>query len=380
MKKNNLAGEYSLIFLCARLNINKPIRNEIRNLLNGPLNWDKIQEISIHHEILTFLYYNLNRLNLQNLIPEKIFALMKNYHYSNLIRNSLLEKEVALILKSSGSAGITIIPFKGFSLIQTLYRGNPELRIMADVDILVKETEFPKIKNILLQTGYTENTDPAENKIIFETVFSKKLSANLSSIIEIHTALSPARPHPVKLPQLWERTREITINGQKIPLLSAEDTFLSLTLHLRRHLRRLTLKFIVDISELLSANGENLDWNYIKKSAQDNHIITTVYLSLYAVKELLDLPVPAKILDEFRPNIIKSALISLAINKHNFFTLKKRQAVFLRFLLFDRLLDFCLYLWRVSFIERFIAGRTLKKTKINTIPRIPIKNIVETRK
>jgi len=389
MKNNNIASEYRLIFLCARLKINEPAKNEIRNLLNDPLDWDKIIEISSRQEILPFLYYNLNRLNLQNFIPQEMFTIMKNYHYSNLVRNSLLEKEALLILESAGSEGITVIPFKGFSLIQTLYQAHPQLRIMADIDILVKEAEFQKtrkspaaitlddfrsgtgkyfilsctVKNILLRRGYIENTDTAEDKIHFETVFSKTLSTNLSSIIEIHTALSPARPHRIKLPQLWERTQEKTVNGQKLLLLSAEDTFLSLALHLRRHLRRLTLKFIVDISELLSANAEKLDWNYIKKSAKNNHIITTVYLSLYASKELLGMAVCAKTLNEFRPNIIKSFLISLVINKHNFFTLKKWQASFLRFLLFDRLLDFGLYLWRVSFLERFIASRALKKRK-----------------
>ncbi|MDD5477768.1 MAG: nucleotidyltransferase family protein [Candidatus Omnitrophica bacterium] len=380
MNERKIPSEHKLILLCTRLKINEPNRNEILGLLNGPLNWNRIREFSVRQEILPFLYYNLNRLNLQDSIPQEMFAIMKNYHYSNLVRNSMLEKEAALILKSANSAGITIMPFKGFSLIQTIYQSNPELRIMVDVDILVKETEFPKIKNILTQTGYIENTDTIGNKIAFENVFSKKLSASFSSIIEIHTELSPARPYPLKLPQLWERTREININSQKISLLSAEDTFLSLALHLRRHLRRLTLKFIVDISELLSASGENLDWKYIKKSAQDSHMITTVYLSLYITKELLDMPVAGKILNEFRPNIIKNALISLSINKHNFFTFKKWQATFLRFLLFDRLLDFFLYLWRVSFVERFIGRRARKKTKTNAIPRIPIRNIVETRK
>ncbi len=380
MKKNSVNFEYKLIFLCARLRINESIQNEIRNLLNSPLNWDKIKEISIRNEILPFLYYNLNQPRLQDFVPKEMFALMKNYHYANLIRNSFLEKEVSLILKSAGSAGITIIPFKGFSLIKTLYRNNPELRIMADIDILVKESEFQKIKNILLQTGYVDNTDTTENKVHFETVFSKMLSVNLSSIIEVHTKLSPARPRPIKIPQLWKRTQQKTINGQKLFLLSGEDTLLSLALHLRRHLRRLTLKFIVDISELLNTSGEKLDWEYIKKTAKNNHILTTVYLSLYTAKELLDMSVPAKILNEFRPNIIKSALISLSLNKHNFFTLKKWQAGFLRFLLFDRLLDFYFYLWRVSLVERFLAAGALKKTKTNAIQKIPIKNIVETRK
>ncbi|MFH1191355.1 MAG: nucleotidyltransferase family protein [Candidatus Omnitrophota bacterium] len=380
MKKDSLACEYRLIFLCARLKINESIQDEILNLLNGPLNWNKIIAISSHQEILPFLYYNLNRLNLQDFVPEKMFAIMKNYHYSNLIRNSLLEKEASLILKSAGSEGITIIPFKGFSLLQTLYRDNPELRIMVDTDILIKEAEFRETKNILAQAGYTKNTSAAENKIHFETVFSKKLTANFSSIIEVHTALSPVRPYPIKLPELWERTQEKTINGQKILLLSAEDTFLSLTLHLRRHVRRLTLKFIVDIAELLNKYENKLDWSYIAKAAKNNHITITVYLALYLARELLDANAPAKVISQFRPNIIKRALINLFINKHNFFILKKWQANFLRFLLFGRFLDFCLYLWRVSFLERFIAGGALKKTRTNAIQKIPIKNIVETRK
>ncbi len=380
MKKEKIFSEYRLIFLCTRLKINEPTRNAIRNLLSVPLNWNKIIEISSHQGIMPFLYYNLTRLNLKNLIPNEIFTIMKNYHYSNHIRNSLLAREVLLILKSAVSIGITIIPFKGFSLLQTLYRNNPELRIMVDTDILIKETEFQETKNILAQTGYIENNTTAKNKIHFETCFSKKLSANLMSFIEIHTALSPARPYPIKLPELWERTQEKTVNGQKILLLSAEDTFLSLALHLRRHVRRLTLKFIVDIAELLNNYENELNWGYIAKAAKNNHIIITVYLALYLAKELLDANVTANVISQFRPNIIKRALINLSINRHNFFILKKWRAVFLRFLLFDRLLDFCLYLWRVSFIERFIAGGALKKDRTNAIQKIPAKNTVEAKK
>lgn len=380
MGKNTIASEYRLIFLCTRLKINEPTQNEIRNLLSMPLNWKRIIEISAHQSIIPFLYYNLNRLNLKNLVPNEIFAIMKNYHYSNYIKNSLLAREVLLILKSAVSIGITIIPFKGFSLLQTLYRNNPELRIMVDTDILIKETEFQAIKNILTQTGYIENNSTAENKIHFETCFSKKLSANLMSFIEIHTALSPGRPYPIKLPELWERTQEKTVNGQKILLFSAEDTFLSLALHLRRHVRRLTLKFIVDIAELLNNYENELDWGYIAKAAKNNHIIITVYLALYLARELLNANVTANVISPFRPNIIKSALINLSINRHNFFILKKWRVVFLRFLLFDRLLDFCLYLWRVSFIERFIAGRALKKDRTNAIQKIPAKNTVEASK
>lgn len=376
MGKNSFANECRLICLCARLKTSGLAQNEISLLLNGPLDWNKIKDLSIRHEILPFLYYNLKRFNLQNLIPEKISALTRNCYYGNLLRNTRIEKEVSFILESAAKEGITIIPFKGFSLIQTLYRSNPGLRIMVDVDMLIKKEDFQKTKNILIQFGYrtshSGNSGQKKNKIPFEIIFSKTLSEKLISIIEIHSALSPARPYPLKLPELWKRTRETSLYGRKISLLSAEDTFLSLAMHLRRHLRRLTLKFIIDPAELLDNRGNGLDWGYIAKASKDTRIKTTVYLALYLAKELLDANAPDKILKQFYPNIIKRALINFLINKRNFFTLKKTQAVFLRFLLFDRLSDLYVYLLRVSFFERFIIERAFGKT--DTKQKTPAKN------
>jgi hypothetical protein len=185
------------------------------------------------------------------------------------------------------------------------------------------------------------------------------LSSNQSIAIEIHKALAPPRPYEINLPCLWERTRERELNNQNVSYLSLEDTFLSLVLHLRRHTRprRLALKFAVDIAELLNTNGENFDWSYIKESARNNHIITTVYLSLYLAKEILDSNISPEILNEFRPNIIKNIFIRLTINRHNFFHLQNWQGVFLRLLLFDNPMDFLLYLWRISFLERFVTRR-----------------------
>jgi len=128
--------------------------------------------------------------------------------------------------------------------------------------------------------------------------------------------------------------------------------------HLRIHTRQITLKFIVDLAELLNKYANTLDWPYIEESAKDNHITTVLYLSLYLTKELLNAPVPPQILHKFCPHNIKRMFLHLALNKNNFFTFNKCRGTFLRFLLFDTALDFLLYLWRVSFLERFINEKT----------------------
>ncbi len=366
MFKKETPDEYKLIFFISRLKIDSSSHREIRKLISNSINWNRIIEISNRQQILPFLYYNVTKLNLQNIIPQDIFAEMKNCYFSNILRISMLEKEISRILELTNRKGITLIPFRGFSLSQTLYF-NSGLRIMVDVDILIKKGHLQEIKNILAHLGYKESADDSSKSLLYSNeyiaVFSKTLLANQNIVIETHYALAPPRPYAINLPCLWERAQERNLNGQKVFYLSLEDTFLSLVLHLRRHTRprRLALKFIVDLAELLNINAEKLDWEYIKESAENNHIVTTVYLALYLTNELLEASVSPKILNEFRPNIITRVFIHFTINKYNFFTLKEWQGIFLRLLLFDNPIDFFLYLWRVSFLKKSVTRRSLGK-------------------
>ena len=339
--------------LLSRLKITFALQQEIKKLLLDYIDWGFAIKTSKHHDILPFLYYNINELALQSLIPADIFLYMKNYYYSNLKKNILIEKEIYSLLKTINSKDIAIIPFKGFALIQTLYH-NPGLRVMADIDLLIRETDLERLKIILTESGYIENQEHNEPNV---KVFLKQFLSNRIIIIEIHDAIVPARPYKLDLPDLWNRAQEKIINNEKIFYLSPEDTFLSLALHLRRHTRRLTLKFILDIAELLNAEGEKLDWHYIIVSAKNNRIVTTIYCSIYLAKELLGASASIGILNNFKPNVIKCTLMRYIITKYNFFDLERWQGILLRFLLFDNILDFVVYLWRASLLERFIKNQ-----------------------
>ena len=339
--------EYKIILLCARLNLDSPAQQELKKLLRPSVDWGKIIKTAKQQEILPFLCCHLNHPDFQNSIPQKISTKLKHYYHANMIRNLLYEREISAILKITNSRNIDIMPFKGFALIQTLYN-NPAIRNMVDVDILIKENDFQEIKNIFGHAGYKIN----------ETVLSKMLRPKEYIVIEIHSMIVPPRPYKINHTYLWERAKEINLNGRKLLCLSDEDTFLSLALHLRRHTRRLTLKFIVDIAELLNKVQNNLGWPYIIKSAKGIHIMATIYTSLYLSKELLDSYLPDdKILNEFRPGFIKRTAIRFIVNKRNFFELKKWRGTLLRILLFDSPKDFLLYLWRVSFLEKILGKR-----------------------
>lgn len=229
MLRREIPNEYKLILLITRLEINNSIDQEIRKLLNNLINWNEIIKVSNHQQILPFLYYNIGKLNLQNFIPQDIFAEMKNCYYANLNRNIILEKEISLILELTNRKGINIIPLKGFDLLQTLYH-NPSLRIMADVDILIKQNQFQEIKRILNQLGYHQN--PEENiaeeyyhKILHETTFSKTLSPNQFLAIDIHRTIIPPRPYRLDLPASGKEPKKKPFTAKKYSLYRKKIRF-----------------------------------------------------------------------------------------------------------------------------------------------------------
>ncbi len=359
-----LKNEYGLIYLFSRLKINEPELQEIKNILSKTLDWEKLRNISLKQQVYQFLYYNLKESGTSGLIPSKILDETKSAYYANLIRNLSLEKEILLISEKAKTKNLQIIPFRGTSAIYGVYN-NPALRQMADVDILVKPEDFQSVKNILLETGYQEHDSEGHSMDDGSiTSFFKKISGNLTAFIEPHTAIASPRPYDIELPHLWERSVQITIENKKILILSKEDLILSIALHLRRHARRLVLKSIVDTAEILNADKNTLDWDYIIKNACNNRMISSLYLSLYLAKELLGADAPRDAINRIKPGLVKDFLIKITVNKNSFFSLKAWNGAILRLLMFDTPKDFIYYLWRIVFLKIVLkkagAGNRIK--------------------
>jgi hypothetical protein len=244
-------------------------------------------------------------------------------------------------------ANITIIPFKGAAITDTVYH-NPGLRMYADMDILIKEQDLSRIKELLLGSGYLEKRQR------YTVVFTKIINKGINSNLEIHTMFVPPRPYKVKIPELWGRTESKIIYSQKIQFLSKEDTFLSLAIHIRRHVRILLLKFVCDIAEFLNLYKETLDWEYIQNTANKNHIKNTVYFCLYISQELLNSTLSDRVVNIFKPGLLRKKLIHICMNKYNFLKPRSWQGYILRLLLFDRAADLFLYIWQVNIKERFL--------------------------
>jgi hypothetical protein len=164
--------------------------------------------------------------------------------------------------------------------------------------------------------------------------------------IELHTQIVPDRPYKTEIPLIWQRAQKLSFYGTTINYPSKEDMFVILALHIRRHTRRLALKFICDIANIIKLYKDTMDWDYIYSLSKKNYIKNTIYFSLYIIKELFQIDIPYKIISRFQPSFLTRKVIHIYMNKNNFLNPYIWQGYILRLFLFDSFFDVLLYLYK----------------------------------
>ena len=250
------------------------------------------------------------------------------------------QREFAALNKAFNSANIPMAPIKGMALLYE-FPAYGETRPMADIDILVKKEDIRRSEDILLALGYKiQGGDFSKDYYLNDY---HHLPFHGRYMVELHWDLSPPRHNKIIFPELWENTKEIQYMNDTAKLLSLENTIFSLALHLRRFNEPFSLKYIKDMQKILEVNSGRIGWDYILKYSRLNKLESLLYYSLICVKMKLGYPISNKIIGMFYPGTLKAILIKFFITRlkeENTEKIKKYAYVFLRFLLYDTILDF----------------------------------------
>lgn len=267
MNRKILSNEMKLLSLCSRLEQNPSERLEVKRLLEQSINWQLLLEISLNHEVLPLLFYNLIKLK-RAVLPENIAALLNSSYSMTLARNTALWEEFKYLSNSLQESGIRIIPLKGIILAKTIYR-DIGLRPMIDIDVLVQNQDLRHAEERILRLGYKKQLHGLPES------YWIKYQANLGFfnpekgiLLELHWQYAPRRPHELDISDAWRRVLVQAINRDQIACLTPEDTLLSLCLHIGKNitcLQFIKMKNLCDIRELLFAHGSGLDWDYIAR-------------------------------------------------------------------------------------------------------------------
>ncbi|MBQ8605641.1 MAG: nucleotidyltransferase family protein [Clostridia bacterium] len=154
-----------------------------------------------------------------------------------LLQHERQVNELALLYKAFDEQSVDYMRLKGARL-KGLYPC-PEMRVMSDADILIRQEQYPKVRSIMKGLGFEFVTE-SEHEYIW-----KKGNA---LVLELHKQLIPSynEDYYAYFGDGWKRAVAI---GKSEYTLSPEDTFIYVFTHFAKHYRDggIGIKHVTDI-------------------------------------------------------------------------------------------------------------------------------------
>ncbi len=317
------------------------IDNEIEHLDDylpkDAIDWERFKDIVVFHELFPFFYKKLKD-NI-TFIPADFLVFLKSGHYYTLIRSEQLWRQFQTLAEVFQEKNLSMVPIKGMAGLADIYREMP-FRAMVDIDILVREEEMKGVKEALAELGYASSLCGLKEAYWLGQHCELAFVKDGKAPVDVHFRLDFKRPGTSVLPHLWERVQKVSVENQKISLLSPEDQLFSLALHGRRYGGKMfCLKNVLDLAMILKKYGNGFDWDYVLREARTGKMRSTVFFTLLQAKTFFDAAVPEFLWKQLRISEGKNKAITRLIKDNTFAPLPadKGRELFLKshFLLFD---------------------------------------------
>lgn len=264
-------------------NIQKTFQTDISN--NKHLNFQKVYQFAINHEIAGFVYRNSKNLDLFHI---ELRERLQGVYRKTAMLNMVALKETLGILKVLYENGIAVIPLKGTFASDCLFN---DLGVYpsGDIDVLVSPEDLSKTKEILSsKCGYSLVDTISESDLLknhYHLILVKQMT------LEIHWNLV-RRYFKVPAGFWWETARPMEWNGINAMDLSVENNILYNVFRLFDHCFY-PLRFFVLLSAMIEKNKNSIDWHLLLCTAESHSMKKLLVFTLIVTQDLLGTDIPA---------------------------------------------------------------------------------------
>lgn len=227
------------------------------------LDYEMLFRQAVQHGVANMAFYGLNRLEAKWQPPQDVMGKFRQEHIKAMAREATQHLAVEQILKSFEESGIACMPLKGY-LIKYLYP-KPDMRLMADIDILFKTEQSAKVKKIMQGHGYTVKSQGGNHDIYYRHPYMN---------IEMHHRLvSESSPYSCYLDKVWDRA-SLKPGYQYTYQLSCEDCYIYLLIHLTKHYSGggTGIRSFMDIWVYRRCYKDEMNWQYIESELDTVHL------------------------------------------------------------------------------------------------------------
>jgi Uncharacterised nucleotidyltransferase len=283
--------------------------HRLQNLIAPDLNWDSVFRAAEMHALIPLVYRTLSSGSV--MAPSGFVERLRSHALKIAGRNAVLKRELVRTLQLFERQGIQTIAYKGPVLAERLY-GNISLRYFDDLDLLLREQDILKAKDLLLKQGYRPKKDlaglnAAQEKAFLEFHYTYDfISRNSGHQLEIHWKIVPKTfSLDLDYEGIWNRSLRVAFEGLTVGVFSPEDLLLILCVGGTKHVWK-RLSRIVDIAQTLRLHPD-LDWeqtlSHAKKAGAERILLVGISLASILFEE----PLPSSIqLQTEQDPIVKS--------------------------------------------------------------------------
>ena len=286
--------EVDLLLSCARTEITPEISDRIRAVVRKGIDWIALIRLAMRHDVMPLLYRNLQKVCAES-VPENVLGPLRTRYRLQEAQARRRTDELVRILPLFEEHDILAVPYKGPVLAQRLY-GDLSLREFGDLDIMIRERDVPRAKDLMQHWGYEviylKNSDQLAEHVRTnrELIFDHRADGTR---LELHWRFALqslcVKHDPERFLQRFEM---ISLAGSQVPSLPLEVYFLILSLHATKHKWR-QLKLICDIAEILG-HGD-LDWRCVLREADDLGLKRMLAVGALLAEDPLEVVIPAEL-------------------------------------------------------------------------------------
>jgi hypothetical protein len=181
-----------------------------------------------------------------HVFPEQVRERLEETRQKTVYANLHLFASVRPLLARLHERGITPIVLKGCVLLGRAYP-DTGARFLSDVDLLIREDRIVEARGVLEEQGlrHVPGTLRAGRRTDY------KAEGPAAIMVDIHWDLSQRHRYQADLDGVWERSVSFDLEGVPVRRLAPADEFVYLALHYAAHYFGVTLKWLVDLRELI---------------------------------------------------------------------------------------------------------------------------------
>lgn len=212
--------------------------------------------------------------------------------------NLALFREMQVLCGLLKDLGVDVLVYKGLVLCKTLH-GDLTTRPTRDLDILVRSSDFLRLREELLRKGFREDYHFPERYVRYymgvnrEAAFSKMLPDGVELNVEVQWApVLPMYDVPFDNAPFFERAVPAAWGGNVVRIPSLEDQFLLLLAHHGVSELWHSLKHVTDLAFFLEGRGGELDWAGVNEGIRRWGMVGHAGMGFALCRELLGIDVP----------------------------------------------------------------------------------------